>query len=160
MGHAVSSQPITVRREYPDAPLVGVAAAVFHADGRVLLVKRGRPPGMGNWGLPGGLLDLGESLEDGARREVLEECGLEIQIGGLAGIFQPIDRDDTGRIRYHYIVIDYWASHLSGQPIAQDDAADVAWVELSDMARLPMNPETRRVIRDAYGAWADSKFNR
>ncbi len=157
MGYAMSTQPVTVRREYPDAPLVGVAAAVFNVEGRVLLVKRGRPPGVGNWGLPGGLLDLGESLEDGARREVLEECGVEIQIGGLAGIFQPVERDDDGRIRYHYIVIDYWASHLSGEPIAQDDAADAAWVELSKMAQLPMNPETRRVIREAFEAWISSK---
>ena len=147
------TQPISVRREYPDAPLVGVAAAVFNAEGQVLLVKRGRPPGVGNWGLPGGLLDLGESLEAGVRREVREECGVEIEIGGLASIFQPVDRDDDGRIRYHYVVIDYWASHLSGQPIAQDDAADAAWVDLSKMAQLPMNPETRRVIREAHGAW-------
>jgi ADP-ribose pyrophosphatase YjhB (NUDIX family) len=160
MGRAMSTQPVTVRREYPDAPLVGVAAAVFRADGRVLLVKRGRPPGVGNWGLPGGLLDLGESLEAGVRREVREECGVEIQIGGQAGIFQPVDRDDDGRIRYHYIVIDYWASHLSGEPIAQDDAADAAWVDLSDMARLPMNPETRRVIRNAHGAWSIAKSSR
>lgn len=156
----MSNQPVSVRREYPDAPLVGVAAAVFHADGRVLLVKRGRPPGVGNWGLPGGLLDLGESLEAGAQREVREECGVEIEIGGLAGIFQPVDRDDDGRIRYHYIVIDYWASHISGDPMPQDDAADAAWVDLSDMARLPMNPETRRVIRTAHEAWTTAKSNR
>ncbi len=87
-------------------------------------------------------------------REVQEECGVEIEIGGLTGIFQPVDRDDDGRIRYHYVVIDYWASHVSGQPIAQDDAADAAWVDLSKMAQLPMNPETRRVIREAHGAWA------
>lgn len=148
------TQPVTVRREYPDAPLVGVAAAVFNTEGHVLLVKRGRPPGLGNWGLPGGLLDLGESLEAGVHREVQEECGVEIEIGGLTGIFQPVDRDDDGRIRYHYVVIDYWASHVSGQPIAQDDAADAAWVDLSKMAQLPMNPETRRVIREAFEAWA------
>ncbi|MBP7960455.1 MAG: NUDIX domain-containing protein [Caldilineaceae bacterium] len=154
MSEFPATQPVTVRREYPDAPLVGVAAAVFNAEGHVLLVKRGRPPGLGNWGLPGGLLDLGESLEAGVHREVWEECGVEIEIGGLTGIFQPVDRDDDGHIRYHYVVIDYWASHVSGQPIAQDDAADAAWVDLSKMAQLPMNPETRRVIREAHGAWA------
>ena len=150
------TQPVTVRREYPDAPMVGVAAVVFNEAGQVLLVKRGRPPGKGSWGLPGGLLDLGEALEDGARREVREECGVEIEIGGLAGIFQPIDRDDEGRIRYHYIVIDYWARHLSGQPIAQDDAADVAWADLAELPGFPMRTETRDVIHAGFEAWREA----
>ena len=153
MSQSLLTQAVTVRREYPDAPLVGVAAAVFNDLGQVLLVKRGRPPGQGSWGLPGGLLDLGESLEAGAVREVREECGVEIEIRGLAGLFQPVERDGAGRIRYHYVVIDYWASHLSGVPTAQDDAADAAWVDLSDLPGLSMNPETRSVIREAHGAW-------
>lgn len=149
--------PVTLSREYPDAPLVGVAAVVFNAAGQVLLVKRGRPPGQGNWGLPGGLLDLGERLEDGAVREVREECGVEIEIGGLAGVFQPILRDEDGRLRFHYVVVDYWARHLSGDPVAQDDAADAAWVDLAEMPRLPMNPESRDVIRKAQAAWAEER---
>lgn len=153
MSQLPATQPVSVRREYPDAPLVGVAAAVFNREGRVLLVKRGRPPGVGNWGLPGGLLDLGESLEAGVHREVQEECGVEIEIGGLIGLFQPVERDDDGRIRYHYVVVDYWASHVRGIPTPEDDAADAAWVDLSDMDRLPMNPETRRVVREAQGLW-------
>ncbi len=76
-----------VRRHYPDAPLVGVAAAVFDPAGRVLLVQRGRPPRAGSWGLPGGLLEVGETLVAGVQREVREECGVEIAVGAVAGVF-------------------------------------------------------------------------
>ena len=78
-----ATRPVTLSRRYPEAPLVGVAAAVFDAAGRVLLVQRGRPPGAGTWGLPGGLLDLGEKLADGAAREVREECGIDVAIGAV-----------------------------------------------------------------------------
>lgn len=153
---AASTTPVTLRRRYPDAPLVGVAAVVFDPRGQVLLVKRGRPPRVGQWGLPGGLLDLGERLVDGARREVREECGIEIEIAGIAGAFDPIERDADGRVEYHYVVVDFWARYLSGEPRAQDDADDLAWVELADLEQYPMPPETRRVIRDAFVAWRGS----
>ncbi len=105
-----AARPVTLSRRYPAAPLVGVAAAVFDATGRVLLVQRGRPPAAGSWGLPGGLLDLGEKLADGARREVREECGIEIAVGSVVGVFEPLQFDDQGRIEYHYVVVDFWAS--------------------------------------------------
>jgi ADP-ribose pyrophosphatase YjhB (NUDIX family) len=148
-----SSHPITIPREYPPVPLVGVAAAVFNEMGEVLLVERGRPPSQGMWGLPGGLLDLGESLADGVRREVWEECGVEIEIGGLADVFEPIQRDAEDRIQYHFVVIDFWARHISGDPIAQDDAAAVAWVAVDPMDNLPMSAETRAVIHKAHDLW-------
>ena len=87
---------MSVRRRYPDAPLVGAGAAVFDENGRVLLVQRGRPPRAGQWGLPGGMLELGERLVDAAAREVREECSIEIEIGGVAGVFEPVTRDDEG----------------------------------------------------------------
>ena len=137
------THPVTARRQYPDAPLVGVAAAVFDAQGRVLLVQRGRPPRAGSWGLPGGLLDLGERLADGARREVREETGVDIAIGGIAGVFEPITLDAEGRIEYHYVVVDFWATHLTGEPAAMDDAAAVAWVDMSGAGELPSQPGFR-----------------
>lgn len=145
-----STHPITIPREYPPAPLVGVAAAVFNEAGEVLLVQRGRPPSQGMWGLPGGLLDLGESLADGVRREVWEECGVEIEIGGLADVFEPIQRDAEDRVQYHFVVIDFWARHLSGDPVAQDDAAAIGWVAVDQLDDLSMSAETRAVIRKAY----------
>jgi ADP-ribose pyrophosphatase len=141
--------PVTLPREYPSAPLVGVAGVIFNDAGQVLLIQRGRPPSQGLWGLPGGLLDLGESMHDGLHREVMEECGVQIKIGGLVDVFEPIHRDEEERIRYHYVVIDFWAIYLSGEPVAQDDAADIAWLELEQLAQLPIHPKTRRVIEQA-----------
>ena len=149
--------PQPVRRRYPDAPLVGVGAAVFDAQGRILLVRRGRPPRAGHWGLPGGLLELGETLADGVRREVAEECGVEIDLGGVAGIFEPVTLDDAGRIEYHYVVIDYWARHVSGEAQAGDDAAGVAWVTMDRIDEYALMPDSLVVVRDAYALWQAGK---
>ena len=132
-------------REYPSHPRVGVAAVVLR-DNQVLLVQRGRDPGKGSWGLPGGMLELGETLADGARREVMEECGVEIEVGPLVAVFEPIQRDEDGRLRFHYVVVDYLARYLSGEPRAGDDADDARWVDLDALKQLPMRKETREVI--------------
>ena len=155
-GDSGGTQPVTARRRYPDAPLVGVAAAVFNAAGEVLLAKRSRPPRAGSWGLPGGLLDLGETLEDGARREVSEECGVEVAIGGIAGVFEPITRDEEGRVEYHYVVIDYWATWTGGTPRAGDDAADVRWVALDELPAYALLPDSYAVVQRAYELWRQS----
>jgi ADP-ribose pyrophosphatase YjhB (NUDIX family) len=127
--------------------------AVFNEAGQVLLVQRGRPPRQGQWGLPGGLIDLGERLADAARREVWEECGIEVAIGELVTAFEPIERDEEGRVEYHYVVLDYWADHVRGEPVAQDDAAAVQWVDLENLAQLPISATTQDVIRRAHAAW-------
>ena len=132
-------------REYPSHPRVGVAAVVLR-DNQVLLVQRGREPGKGSWGLPGGMLELGETLAEGARREVMEECGVEIEVGPLVAVFEPMQRDEDGRLRFHYVVVDYLARYLSGEPRAGDDADDARWVDLDALERLPMRKETREVI--------------
>ncbi len=143
-----------VQRRYPAAPLVGVAAAVFDDAGRVLLVQRGRPPRAGSWGLPGGLLEVGERLAEGAAREVREECGIDIAVGAIAGVFEPITRDDAGRIEYHYVVVDYWASYVRGVAAASDDAAAVAWATLHELPAYQLHPDSQRVIQDAHRLWA------
>lgn len=143
-----------VRRRYPSAPLVGTAAAVFNAHGDILLVRRGRPPRAGQWGLPGGLLELGEQLAEGACREVREECGIEIAIGGIAGVFEPITLDETGRIEYHYVVVDFWAAWVSGDAAASDDAAAVAWVSMADLDDYHLPTDSRQVIETAHRLWS------
>lgn len=142
-----------VRRQYPDTPLVGAAAAVFDEAGRVLLVQRGRPPRLGSWGLPGGMLEVGERLAAAAAREVREECGVEIVIGGVAGVFEPITLDAAGRIEYHYIVIDFWASYVGGEAVPGDDAAAVAWVRPDEIGQYDLLPESAQVIKDAHALW-------
>lgn len=133
-------------REYPEYPIVGVAAVVLRA-GQVLLVQRGREPAKGLWGVPGGVLELGEAVVDGVRREVREECGIEIEVGPLLGVFEPQQRDDAGRLRYHYVVLDYLARYVSGKLRAADDADDARWVALDALESLSMLAETRAMIR-------------
>lgn len=147
------TKPITVSRQYPGAPLVGVGVVVFNAQGDVLLVQRGRPPRAGEWSLPGGLIDLGERLRDAAQREVREECGIEVAIQDFIATFEPIIRDAAGEIEYHYVIIDYWATHLSGEAVAQDDASAVAWSALTALAPFRLRHDTLKVIRDAHAAW-------
>jgi 8-oxo-dGTP diphosphatase len=150
---------MSVRRRYPETPLVGAAAVVFDENGRVLLVQRGRPPRVGQWGLPGGMLELGERLVEAAVREVREECGIEIEIGGVAGVFEPVTRDDEGRIEYHYVVIDFWARHIGGEAQAGDDAAGVAWAKMDEVDAYALMPESLQVVRDAYALWSESDRN-
>lgn len=148
---------MSVRRRYPDAPIVGAGVVVFDENGRVLLVQRGRPPRAGQWGIPGGMLELGERLIDAAAREVREECSVEIAIGGVAGVFEPVTRDEEGRIEYHYVVVDFWASHVSGEARAGDDAAGIAWATMEKLDEYALMPDSLLVVRDAYALWLAGK---
>lgn len=138
-------------RLYPRRPMVGVGAVVVR-DGNVLLERRGQPPAQGSWSLPGGLVDAGEHLEEAVRREVREECGIEVEVGGLLGVFEPIVRDDDGRIRYHYVVLDYLARYVSGELVIGDDAAELRWVRFGDLGDYPLLPATRDMIDRARAA--------
>lgn len=135
-------------REYPSQPIVGVAAVVLRG-AEVLLVRRGREPAKGTWGLPGGVVELGETLVQAVRREVQEECAVEIEVGPVVGVFEPMQRDSAGRLQYHYVVIDLLARHLTGEPRADDDAEEARWIALDQLDKLPMQQETREIIRRA-----------
>ncbi len=125
-------------REFPDAPRVGVGAVVLDGD-RVLLVRRGRPPAEGQWSLPGGLVHLGERLEDAVVREVEEECGLRVALLGLCGVVDRIVHAGAGfpekrdAIRYHWVIVDYAARVAGGALRAGSDAAEVEWVPLAEL---------------------------
>lgn len=147
---AEDTDVIVVPRRYPPVPLVGVAAVVFDDAGRALLVQRGQPPRRGQWGLPGGLLELGERLEAGVRREVREECGIDIDVIELVAAFEPIQCDDDGRVEYHYVVLDYWARHVSGEAVAADDAAAVAWVTQDGLDAFNLSADTAGVVHAAF----------
>jgi mutator protein MutT len=135
-------------RLYPRRPMVGVGAVVLRA-GQVLLERRGQPPAQGSWSLPGGLVDVGERLEEAVRREVREECAIEVEVGPLLGVFEPIVEDDDGRIRYHYVVLDYLARYVSGDLTIGDDAAELRWVAFSELEAYPLLPATRDMIERA-----------
>ena len=135
-------------REYPSVPRVGVGAVVLDA-GRVLLVRRGKPPLAGRWSLPGGMLELGETTAEAARREVAEECGLQVRVGELAGILDRVVRDAEGRVRYHWVLVDYVAFVESGTLCAASDADEAAWVEVNEVARLDTTDGLLDMIRRA-----------
>jgi 8-oxo-dGTP diphosphatase len=138
-------------REYPETPLVGVGAVVVH-EGRVLLVQRGREPLKGQWSLPGGLLDIGESLEDGVIREVVEETGLLVQPIELVELLDRIYRDGE-RVRYHYVIADYLCRVTGGKLQAASDADAVRWVERAEWnshSVLVLDPVTVRVIEAGW----------
>jgi len=128
---------MTFTREFPDAPRVGVGAVILDGD-RVLLVKRGRPPSQGKWSIPGGLVHLGERIEDAVRREVMEECGVPVRLLGLCGVIDRVRLAETNgsepeRVHYHYVIIDYVATVEAGVPQAGSDAAEVRWVPIAEL---------------------------
>ncbi len=133
-------------REYPERPLVGVGVVVLKG-GQVLLIKRGKPPRQGQWSLPGGLQEVGETVYAAARREVLEECGISIEPLEVVEVIDAITPDDYGKIRYHYTLVDVLADWTSGEPVAGDDAMDAAWFDPAVLDTLGMWVETPRVIR-------------
>ncbi len=122
-------------REYPQAPIVAVGAVLVR-DGQVLLVRRANDPNQGQWSIPGGALELGETLAQAASREVREECQVEIEVDDVLSTFDLIQRDDKGRVRYHYVLVDLAARYVSGQPVARTDALDVRWVREAEFDQL------------------------
>ena len=135
-------------REYPDHPRVGVGAVVLHGD-RVLLVKRGNAPARGKWSLPGGLVNLGETTRDAVVREVAEECGLTITVAEVAGVVDRVTRDADGRVKYHYVLVDYLAHPESTQIRSGSDAAEARWVEIGRVAELDVTEGLVDMIRRA-----------
>jgi len=136
------------RRTYPSRPFAGVGAVVW--DGRqVLLERRGRPPAQGSWALPGGLVELGETAGAALRREVHEECGIQVEAGPILGLFEPIQSDPDGRIRYHFMVVDFLAYYVSGELRAGDDASEVRWVLPDDLGQYDLAPAGQEMIARA-----------
>lgn len=133
-------------RVYPEYPVIGVAGVVWRGE-RVLLIRRGRPPRMNEWSLPGGRQELGETVAEAVRREVREETGLDVTVGEIVAVADLIDRDDAGRIRFHYTLIDLLAEWRNGEARAGDDAAEVAWATLDELPQYTLWSETERVIR-------------
>ncbi len=132
-------------RDYPDQPAVGVGVIVWRGD-RVLLIRRGRPPKINEWSLPGGRQELGETVAEAGRREVLEETGLQVEIRDVVAVIDLIDRDEQGAIRFHYTLIDLLGEWQSGEAVAGDDAAGIVWATLDQLAQYTLWSETERVI--------------
>ncbi len=143
-------------REYPERPIVGVGGVVVE-QGRVLLVRRGRAPLLGEWSIPGGALKVGETLEEALRRELREETGLEVTPLELLEVLDRIVQDEAGRTRYHYVLIDYLCRvKRSGpqDPRAATDVSECRWVAPSELAEYHLRPETLQVVGKALQATA------
>jgi 8-oxo-dGTP diphosphatase len=135
-----------MKRSYPEQPIVGVGAVIFDG-GRVLLVRRATEPLKGEWSVPGGMLELGEKLRDGVRREALEETGLVVEIGEVLDVFDSIFTDDHGRTEYHYVLVDYLCRPISGEAKAGTDVSDVKWVSENDLPAMVLRDSIELVVR-------------
>lgn len=135
-----------MQREYPERPFVGVGAIVVR-EGRVLLVKRAQEPLKGQWSLPGGLVELGETLSEAIAREVREETGLTVTVEQLVEGVDRIYRDEQGRVQYHYCLFDYLCAARSGEAKAASDISEVAWASLEELPGYGIAENTAQVIR-------------
>ena len=138
-----------MKREYPETPMVGVGAIIIE-DERVVLVKRGHPPLQGKWSIPGGVLEVGETLRKAAVREALEETGLTVEPGELLGVFERVIPDEQGKMRYHYVLIDFLCRRVAGELTAGDDAQEVRWFRREELAALELARETEDVILKGF----------
>lgn len=134
-------------REYPKCPIVGVGGVVVDGD-RALIVKRAHEPRKGEWSIPGGRVELGETLVDATRREIKEETGLDVEVGAIVEVFDRVHRVED-RVRYHFVIIDYVCRIVGGTLCAGDDAEDVAWVTSEEIDSYGVNEHAARVIRAA-----------
>jgi 8-oxo-dGTP diphosphatase len=132
-------------REYPDCPKVGVGAVVIR-DGQVLLVRRGVAPSEGLWAIPGGMLELGETLQEGAEREIFEETGVTIRAKEPIYAFDFFERDNEGRIRFHFVIVDVAADYICGEPQGADDAMEARWFAPEDIDKFPVAKNTIRLL--------------
>ena len=139
-------------REYPERPVVGVGGVVIE-QGRVLLIRRGGEPLKGQWSIPGGTLETGETLEEGTCREMAEETGLSVRVVELIEVFERIFREpgeEARGPRYHFIILDYLCERISGEARAGSDVTDVAWVAEHDLAAYQLTPTATRIARKAF----------
>lgn len=132
--------------EYPAGPQTAVGAIVFRDD-KVLLVKRANHPGQGLWAIPGGRVKLGETLKEAARREVEEETRVMIRPKDPVYVFDVIERDHEGRIRFHYVIVDLLAEYLSGEPTPGTDASEARWISSQELKELMVSKTTRELLK-------------
>jgi len=139
-----------LQRDYPDRPLVGLGAVIVR-DREVVLVRRASEPLRGKWSLPGGMLELGETLRQGIAREVLEETGLRVRVEQVLDVFDSIVPDATGRTQFHYVLIDFLCVPLGGELRAGSDVSEVVWAAVDELKRFGLTENAVAVIGKAFG---------
>ncbi|MEM3437423.1 MAG: NUDIX hydrolase [Nitrososphaerales archaeon] len=136
-----------VRREYPDNPLVGVGAFI-KKNNSVLLVKREYEPGKGKWSLPGGLVNLGEKISDAIKREVEEEVGLKVDVIKIVDVFDSIEYDDKGKVRFHYVIVGFMVKVIEGKVRSSKEASQVKWFKADELKDLEITSTTRKLLEE------------
>jgi 8-oxo-dGTP diphosphatase len=145
----IDNQPMdNDKREYPSNPIAAVGTIVLR-DGKVLLIMRTKEPGAGKWSIPGGKIELGETLFEAAEREVLEETGISVKIDKVVNNYDSIIRDERGEIKYHYFLVYCTAGYIEGEPQISDESSEVVWTDIDDVDGLDMNPVLKNIIHDA-----------
>jgi ADP-ribose pyrophosphatase YjhB (NUDIX family) len=133
------------QRRYPDRPIPAVGAIVVK-DGRVLLARRGKEPSYGLWSVPGGAVHLGERLEDATKRELREECGIEIELTPVIEVIERMVRDPDGKVQYHYVIVDYLARWVGGELTPSAEALEARWVAPEEFPQLEITRGTPEVV--------------
>jgi ADP-ribose pyrophosphatase YjhB (NUDIX family) len=139
---------MSVGRECPKQPVPAVGAVILKG-ASVLLVQRDHEPGLGEWSLPGGVVELGESLESAVKREIWEETSLDIEVEGLVDVLNRIVHDPTGEVRYHYVLVDFWARAASGHAQPRSDVRAVQWVPVKELDKWDVRSGLKQVVRKA-----------
>lgn len=146
------SGPPRSPRTYPSRPIVGVGGVIV-AEGRVVLIKRRYEPLAGQWSLPGGTLEVGETLEAGVAREMLEETGLEVEVGPVVDVFDRILLDAEQKVRYHFVLVDYLCRPVSGRLAAASDVTDAVFADPDDLAQYKLTPKATEIIEKGMALW-------
>lgn len=146
-----NSQDPPSRARYPSHPQVAVGAVVIH-NNRALLVKRHNSPSKGMWAIPGGSVELGETLQEAAEREIKEETGLIIKAKNPVLTFDVVERDKNGRILFHYVIVDLMADYVRGKPHPADDAEDARWFSETDLAEININQKTHQLLTRLFNS--------
>ncbi len=139
-----------MRREYPAQPIVGVGAVIVQ-DGKILLVKRGVEPAKNRWSIPGGMVELGEKVQDAVIREVEEECGLNVEIARLMDVVDSITVDEEGRVQFHFVILDFLAQVKGGTLKPDDDVSDARWVLLEEVETYDLTESFREFFKEHLG---------
>lgn len=138
-----------MRREFPEVPLVGVGAIIIES-GRVVLVKRAHPPLQDQWSIPGGVLEVGELVREAAVREAREETGLEVEPVELLGVYDRVLRDQSQRVQYHYVLIDFLCHRVAGELVAGADAVEARWFLPGELPGMKLAEDTLDVIEKGF----------
>jgi 8-oxo-dGTP diphosphatase len=141
----------TEAREYPERPILAVGGVVIH-EGRVLLIRRGQPPMEGRWSIPGGIVELGETIADAVMRELKEETGIGVRVLDLIEIYEKVTHDEASAAQYHFVILDYRCEFVEGTAAAGGDVTEVTWATEQQMESLGLTAAAKRVIQKAFSA--------